>query len=250
MEKFSALSFYEIGERLALLDSVLEGDESNGAAEKKNFKDGGAASKAFLEIKENCRKIGLAIAMKCIDGIIEQGLRGTTTEELIHSMTELNRIIKWEMEDRLFTYVPPDQASRYDQKELFGQNVNAKFPNIQFDLVEAGNCYALGRGTAVVFHLMRIMETGVKEFGTTIGIALADEKNWQNILDEVNKKIKVLPPKDPATVKISQASANLYAVKLAWRNEVMHPKGTYTLEEADNLIRQVKIFMEQLATII
>lgn len=31
------------------------------------------------------------------------------------------------------------------------------------------------------------------------------------------------------------------------RNEVMHPTDTYTLEEADNLIRQVRIFMEQLA---
>ena len=30
----------------------------------------------------------------------------------------------------------------------------------------------------------------------------------------------------------------------------MHPKDTYTLEEADNLIRQVRIFMEQLATIV
>ena len=57
-------------------------------------------------------------------------------------------------------------------------------------------------------------------------------------------------PKNPKTVKMSQASANLYAVKLAWRNEVMHPKDTYTLEEADNLIRQLKIFMEQLATIV
>jgi hypothetical protein len=51
-------------------------------------------------------------------------------------------------------------------------------------------------------------------------------------------------------VKLSQASANLYAVKLAWRNEVMHPKDTYTLEEAHNLIGQVKIFMGHLATIL
>jgi len=59
-----------------------------------------------------------------------------------------------------------------------------------------------------------------------------------------------LPTKDPTTVELAQASANLYSVKLAWRNEVMHPKETYTLEEADNLIRQVKIFMHHLATLI
>ena len=49
---------------------------------------------------------------------------------------------------------------------------------------------------------------------------------------------------------MSQATASLYAVKVAWRNEVMHPKETYTLEEAENLIRLVKGFMQQLAEIV
>jgi hypothetical protein len=128
--------------------------------------------------------------------------------------------------------------------------VNKKFPAIQYDIVEAGNCYASGRSTAVVFQLMRIMEVGVQEFGKKLGVALATEKNWQNILDEINKAIKALYPKDLVTKEFAALSANPYSVKLAWRNEVMHPKDTYTLEEADNLIRQVKIFMEQLAKVI
>ena len=174
----------------------------------------------------------------------------TTFGEVRDSVKHIERTIIYEVEDKLFMFLPPDRAGYYDQKELFGTAVNAKFPTIQFDVVEAGNCYASGRGTAAVFHLMRIMETGVQEFGKKLSVALVTEKNWQNILDEINKAIKKLPPKDPSTVAMSQASANLYAVKLAWRNEVMHPKDTYTLEEADNLIRQVKIFMEQLATIV
>jgi hypothetical protein len=114
-------------------------------------------------------------------------------------------------------------------------------------MVEAGNCYATGRGTACVFHLMRIMEVGVQELGKSLGVATVNQKVWQNILDEVNKAIKGLDPKNPKTIELCQASANLYSVKLAWRNEVMHPKDIYTLEEAENLIRQVKIFMSHLA---
>jgi hypothetical protein len=49
---------------------------------------------------------------------------------------------------------------------------------------------------------------------------------------------------------MSQVAANLYAVKLAWRNEVMHPNDKYTLEEAGDLIRLVKVFMGQLATVV
>ena len=154
------------------------------------------------------------------------------------------------MQSYQFFYMPFDQSEFYAQEELFGADVNLKFPSIHYDMIEAGNCFAMGRGTACVFHLMRIMETGVQGFGNKLGISLANEKNWQNILDEVNKAIKSLPPKVQGTVEMSQAAANLYAVKIAWRNQVMHPNDKYTLEEAKNLIGQVKLFMEQLAAII
>jgi hypothetical protein len=42
----------------------------------------------------------------------------------------------------------------------------------------------------------------------------------------------------------------LYAVKLAWRNEVMHPKVTYTSEEARRVLDAVKAFIEDLAAIV
>jgi hypothetical protein len=98
--------------------------------------------------------------------------------------------------------------------------------------------------------MMRIMETALQELGTTVGVALTNEKHWQNILDEVNKTIKAMPPKDPKTVALASVAANLYAVKLAWRNEVMHPKQTYTEEEAVALGTAVKAFMTDLLGVI
>jgi hypothetical protein len=209
-----------------------------------------APSQQTEEIGKTCSEIGLALSLRALarPSILREK-DGATIGDVSKSLHHLQTTITDELTGRLFMYLPPERAAFYDRPELLGKEVNAKFPSIQFDVVEAGNCYAAGRGTAVVFHLMRMMETGVQAFGTKLGVALADEKNWQNILDEIDKAIRALP-KTPESVKMSQASANLYAVKLAWRNEVMHPKDTYTLEEADNLIRQVRIFMEQLATII
>jgi hypothetical protein len=255
MEKFSAVLFYSIGRYLSIARRNFKdriNQEGNSRETRLSASPPEAKEHGVLHsIRDACDHIGLTVSTKCVNSIIEmRNNDGVTMGEAIDAIGVLEQTITWEMEDRLFMYVDPDRAARYDQRELFGKDVNAKFSSIQFDLVEAGNCYATGRSTAVVFHLMRIMETGVQAFGTKLGVPLADEKNWQNILDEVNKKIKPLPSKDPETVKLSQASANLYAVKLAWRNEVMHPKDTYTLEEADNLIRQVKIFMEQLAAIV
>ena len=115
-------------------------------------------------------------------------------EENCFRMDQMSSIIHSELESRVFFHVTPKEAAYYDQKELFGAEVNSKFSTIQYDMVEAGNCYAVGRGTSCVFHLMRIMEVGVRRFGAKLGVLLVDEKNWQNILDEINKAIKGLPP--------------------------------------------------------
>lgn len=76
------------------------------------------------------------------------------------------------------------------------------------------------------------------------------KKNWQNILDEMNKAIRALDQRSPQTKAYAAASAHLYNVKLAWRNEVMHPTQTYTEEEAKTPFSQVDIFTRDLAGLI
>ncbi len=244
MEQFSARRFFEIAVALGMLDSGATGSELGEDAAKFTIKWLG-------DIASDCRAIGLQLSATHAERIkwkVEQ--KYIKTEKAIQEyLPELRNRIEDELAVNLFMFVPSERAEFFDKPELFGRDVNARFPTIQFDMTEAGNCYAAGRSTACVFHLMRIMETGVQEFGTTLGVTLVNGKVWQVILDEINVKIKALP-KDPKTVEMSQAAANLYAVKLAWRNEVMHPKETYTLEESLNLINQVRIFMKHLATVI
>jgi len=252
MQRFSAERFYRIGNTIQLLKVALQGDiDTNNLSIDDKAK---ATVKEWLKrVSRDCKAIGLRISVKAADALIrvsDQKVDETFYQNLTSGLSQLEQNIEWEMQDVKFFHMPLTQAENYDQNELFGLDVNSKFPTVQFDMVEAGNCFAMGRGTACVFHLMRIMEVGVQQLGSKLGVALANEKNWQNILDETNKAIKVLGPKDAATVAMCQASANLYAVKLAWRNEVMHPNDKYTLEEAKDLIRAVKMFMKQLASII
>lgn len=109
---------------------------------------------------------------------------------------------------------------------------------------------ALNRPTACVFHLIRVMETAVQILGNRFGIQLTADKNWQNILDEANKAIKALNQKDATTKAYAGIASNLYNVKLAWRNEVMHPKQTYTPDEAKNVFHAVRNFTEDLAVLL
>ncbi len=248
MEQFSADAFYRIGTTLSELDTAMKryGRDSQIAV---SGLDG-----AFLQLLEaihtRCAKIDLKVSVACAQELLKMLQRPVAAGQIQVGLQELKNTIRREMEVCFFFYMPSRQTEFYDQKELFGGAVNAKFPSIQYDMIEAGNCYAMGRGTACVFHLMRIMEVGVQSLGTRLGVPLADEKNWQDIMNRVNKAIGALPPKDAATGELSHAAANLYAVKLAWRNEVMHPNDKYTVEEAKDLIGQVKLFIGQLAGLV
>lgn len=212
--------------------------------------------KSFLSIltsvEEHCESIGLKLAGRAARDYraeLESG-RMTAYGDASEAIGTLDKIIRLQLSENLFMFIPPDRAEFYSKPQLFSEPVNNRFPGCQYDIEESGNCYAAGRGTACAFHLMRVMEIVVQEFGAALGITLTNEKNWQNILDHVNKAIKALPGRATRTIALSQAAAHLYNVKVAWRNPTMHPKNTYTLEEAADLISAVKAFMHELAKVV
>jgi uncharacterized protein YwgA len=72
-------------------------------------------------------------------------------------------------------------------------------------------------------------------------------QDWGILLSEINKKIESMP-KGAEKNNWSQVHANLYHVKQAWRNETMHPKATYTEEEAREVFDAMKAFSRHLAS--
>ena len=174
----------------------------------------------------------------------------TTYTDVQSAVKTLETIVTLQLRENLFMYIPVERAKYYAQPQLFGEQFSNKFPDCQYDVEEAGNCYASGRSTACAFHLMRVIEVTVRRFGSAVGINLAGEKDWHNVLEEVNKAIKTLPQRDQRTIMLAGISGHLYNVKVAWRNPTMHPKTTYTLEEASDLLASVRAFTAELANII
>ena len=82
------------------------------------------------------------------------------------------------------------------------------------------------------------------------GLNWLTRKIWQNILDEINKGLKPLDQKAALTKKYAGAAAHLYNVKIASRNEVVHPKQTYTIDEASKLFNATDAFIRDLADLI
>jgi hypothetical protein len=168
-------------------------------------------------------------------------------EDLATELREFLRSVEHELRSDLFLYISQGHVKHYVEPIEGWGSVIAKWGNTSSDIEEAEKCFALNRYTASVFHLMRLMEMAVQKFGDKLGVDLVGPvgpKVWQVILDGVNKAVKEKAlEKDLLAKSYAAASAHLYNVKVAWRNEVMHPKATYTEEEAESILYNVKTFV-------
>jgi hypothetical protein len=125
--------------------------------------------------------------------------------------------------------------------ESFGPVISA-FPSAENDIREAGNCFALDRPTAAVFHLMRAMEVGLKAIAKTLGVAYTS--SWGSCIADIEKQATA-KKSDPF---FAESVADLRAFKNAWRNPTMHIERIHSEAEAERIFHAVQGFMAHLAT--
>jgi len=147
--------------------------------------------------------------------------------------------------------VPKRDAELLQGKQLFGASVFERFPSATVDIEEAGNCLALARSTAAVFHLMRVMEAGLKVTANALGVDYAP--SWESYLRQMQPLIEMEWKKKPLKWRKDEAFfkhvyTHLHGVKLSWRNPTMHIVQNYTPEMADDVWSAVKTFMRHLST--
>ena len=152
MERFSAAAFQQIVSGLTFILGKIEELPSD-------LEAGDLAVKyvpLVEKIREDCEKIGLKTSVACATDFI--GLADLmNARDLTGSLRELDNTIRREMQGCVFFHMPSERVPFYAERHLFGVTVAVKFPGMLYDIVEAGNCYAMGRSTACVFHLMRVM---------------------------------------------------------------------------------------------
>ena len=254
MEKFSAENFMIIAKFLANARAKASAMGSLETKVNNNLLEGSPGHTILTAVRNGCEKIGLRISVKSADYILESGTGQDTVGSIIESISQLEKTITWEMEDRLFMYIPPARAERYELAEPFGPEVAKGFPAASFDTKEAGNCFASGRFTACVFHLMRVLEIGLVAFARIFPDVPTNKENWQQIIEKIESEIRAMPNakvKAPdwkeKQEKYSQIANNCMFFKDAWRNYTAHARGKYTEDESDAIYRNVRSFMQGLA---
>lgn len=150
----------------------------------------------------------------------------------------------------IFLSLDPTAQHFYTDPNLFGNEVAEKFVASITDVEEAGKCLALGRGTACVFHLMRVVEVGLKSLAKQLGIPYAP--SWESYIKQINDRIGAKHKKKGIVWKrdetyFKEIAGDLLTVKVAWRNPTMHVVRTYTPEEAEQVFLAVRTLMQRIA---
>ncbi|GAB5504013.1 MAG: hypothetical protein Pyrs2KO_26680 [Pyruvatibacter sp.] len=177
-----------------------------------------------------------------------------TNEKLRASVMSLYDRLRDELDSKKFLYVADRLEPFYSQPQpLFGERVETVLgAEAAEDISEAGKCLALGRCTAAVFHLMRMMERAVHLLADRLGATVINVNGqtltWGVILANMDDKIRAMSGEEAQSW--SEVRALLYSVNRAWRTETMHPKRTYTEEQAREVFDACRAFARNFAELV
>lgn len=188
-----------------------------------------------------------------VDRIREAIARGNQSAAwLRQSLIDLVERAEDEMKSQRFLVVQSSEVAYYEQpKPIWGNEIHVAFGSLDIaeDIEEAGKCLALNRGTASVFHLMRMMEAVVKSLGTPLKIP-NPATNWGVFLGQMDTAIGKMVRNDPVCKKWSENKLLLFNVKESVRNDTMHPKATYTVEQAKEVFNAMRAYLPNLAKLV
>ncbi len=174
-----------------------------------------------------------------------------------------------ELEQRKFFHLPTDRAKYFDHEKLFGDDVYSAFPPAIPDVRESGNCLAMGRNTAAVFHLMRSVEWGLRALCGHLGLHQARRSrkggtreyiplayaDWETMLNQIHPRVDARINKlKRGTQKQTEQEfyypvlQDIRGIRDAWRNHVMHTRAEYNPTEAETILNHVERIMRTLAT--
>ncbi len=216
---------------------------------------------AIIDWQRNCKRacddLNLRMTSKHAEWMLSCLSNGPVRlDDFGHMAGELRQRFQDELQEILFVQIDPSKAQFYDAHQPFGEDVANKFPSIAVDAEEAAVCLALERFTACVFHLMRVMESGLRALGASLkdpDIDPTKNPTWERILKRCDNELRK-PLKERSLewradeLFFSTATANLRAVKDAWRNPTLHVAISYDETRSMDVFNAVKSFMRHLAT--
>lgn len=227
--------------------------------------EGGALGEFLGKLQALCKKLKLAASLEQIKRIngkwyFKEGFGKGAAQEFSIDIEILEKLIEGELKQHEFLYVPSMNAPYYD-KHGFSGRAQRTFSKCKFDMVESGKCLALGRYPACVFHLMRIVDAGLKRLGELYDIE-PDHPTWGNFLHPLKTKLKALEKVDMEKFQMMGSLLERITAIKEIRNPATHSdeylaydsmeriEKKYSPDEARRHFANVKAFLDSLVVVL
>lgn len=168
-----------------------------------------------------------------------------------------------ELSNRFCAFIPPEMVKFFEQKSLFGNDVYDAFEDAREEIKDAGNCLASGLNTAAVFHLMRVVELGLRELAVKLKAKTLVKKlkqtkipielgTWEEVIHTLESTLDTVRklPRGPVREKRIETCSELLkefrSIKDLFRNKVMHTRVAYDAKQAESAFNHVRNFMQKL----
>lgn len=240
-------------EVMATASSLGDGDAAAQVRAPAHYRDlirSGAGNRSVFEWA------GLGVTLASYDRLVEavddpeltlRDLAALAETLVVVLMDELKLCSFWQV---------PREYQQFLKPQVFGPEVAKAFPKAADDIEEAGTCLAFGRGTACVFHLMRIIERGLRMLADMLSDPNIDPRrnpSWDSILKKFESEqrkpiIERAPEWRADDAFFSEVHATLRAIKDGWRNPSLHIERDYKPDQAQEIFVAVRSFMRKLAT--
>jgi len=208
--------------------------------------------KLIPALEQGCRELGLPMTLDAIRLYREAAGYNEPDNQQIHNrLQEVILRAGKELESVKFLFVSGTHVPHYEIPADGWEAAIKEFPEIQSDVEEANRCFALSRTTASVFHMMRVMEAGIRRLAARLDPTIDVTLSWGLLEPLINNAVNALPRTEAERKsKLAAAAAHFHNVRWAWRNETMHPKAVYSETEASEVLAAVRAFINTLATIV
>jgi hypothetical protein len=94
--------------------------------------------------------------------------------KIVEHLTQCTSRVPDDLRGKSMFTIDPRLAPYFEQPSGFGDEVFKNFSSANDDMAEAGTCLALGRATACVMHLMRVLRGRTNGIGKNPGIRKAE----------------------------------------------------------------------------
>jgi hypothetical protein len=215
--------------------------------------------RSLEKLKSHCGQLDLKASAKTINTIDRILERASLDLRRLSDLLEvlLDRI-RDELEEIVFFSLSLKEAGYYRDSIEGWELIAERFPSSLDDIEEARKCFAVSRYAACVFHATHIIEAGLIELGTFIGVN-DPHSGWTAVSGALSSLLKksyndLTDFEKENKPFLEQVQGTVEAMKNSWRNKISHTEGKlyvmttdFSPEIAEEILYAARAFMRKLA---